>query len=59
MCPEGTYGFNCTLQCIACQNGGYCVHRHECICPNGWGGADCSVKSFSLAGGNKIIGLLF
>lgn len=51
MCPEATYGFNCTLQCIACQNGGYCVHRHECICPNGWGGADCSVKSFGLAAG--------
>ena len=47
VCPNGTYGYDCTLKCN-CLNNGRCSYIEggcEDDCASGWTGASCDVRS--------------
>lgn len=48
ICPEGTYGLDCSETCT-CENDAYCrPDDGQCECMDGWIGRDCSHR------GNKL-----
>uniref|UniRef100_A0A671M6F4 Multiple EGF-like-domains 6b n=1 Tax=Sinocyclocheilus anshuiensis TaxID=1608454 RepID=A0A671M6F4_9TELE len=43
LCLNDSFGFDCSLSCEDCANGGVCnKHRNGCDCPDGWTGILCN-----------------
>uniref|UniRef100_A0A672P1C1 Multiple EGF like domains 6 n=1 Tax=Sinocyclocheilus grahami TaxID=75366 RepID=A0A672P1C1_SINGR len=47
ICLNDSFGFDCSLSCEDCANGGVCnKHRNGCDCPDGWTGILCNESEF-------------
>lgn len=47
VCLNESFGFDCSLSCEDCANGGVCnKHRNGCDCPDGWTGIVCNESEF-------------
>ncbi len=46
-CLNASFGFDCSLSCEDCANGGVCNKlRNDCDCPDGWTGIVCNESEF-------------
>ncbi|XP_028618437.1 EGF-like and EMI domain-containing protein 1 [Grammomys surdaster] len=54
VCLGGTFGWDCSLSCEDCMNGGRCQEGNSgCFCPAGWTGLICNESSILRTGGEQ------
>ncbi len=47
VCLNDSFGFDCSLSCEDCTNGGWCNElRNGCDCPDGWTAIVCNESEF-------------